>query len=85
MVDVTGLAGSPVMPRTPYYRRIMNDIKQKIDSGELPPGAELPSTRELAEQYQVSPGTVRTAVNFLLEAGILEGHQGLAVFVRDRR
>ncbi|HEU4541753.1 MAG TPA: GntR family transcriptional regulator [Jiangellaceae bacterium] len=73
------------MPRAiPYYRRIMNDIRRKIGSGEWPPGHELPSTRELADQYGVSVGTVRAAVDRLVEAGVLEGHQGLAVFVAPR-
>lgn len=73
----------------PLYRRIMNDIKSRIETGELAAGAELPSTSKLAEQYgqlfelgrPVSPGTVRAAVDRLIEAGVLRGHQGLGVFV----
>lgn len=78
---------------TPLYRQIMNDIKRKISDGEWPPGHEIPSTRELAEHYgaalglgrPVSPGTVRAAVDRLVEAEWLRGHQGLGVFVNERR
>lgn len=66
---------------TPMYRRIIADLKQQIDRGQLPPGRKLPSTRELAEHYGVSRGTVRDAINRLLDAGVLRGHMGLGVFV----
>lgn len=65
----------------PYYRRIMADITSQISAGTLPPGSQLPSTQELATQYGVSTGTVRAAVDRLLEGGVLTGHQGRGVFV----
>jgi GntR family transcriptional regulator len=65
----------------PLYRQVMNDIRAKIASGEWPPDHRLPSTRELADHYGVSNGTVRAAVDRLLDAGVLRGHQGLAVYV----
>lgn len=78
---------------TPLYRQIMNDIKAKIASGEWPPGHQVPSTRELADHYgdqlglgrPVSHGTVRAAVERLIEADWLRGHQGLAVYVKEVR
>lgn len=73
------------MPVEPHYRRIMRDIREKIASGEYAPGAELPSTRELAESYVVAPSTVRAAINILLETKELTGHQGKAVSVADGR
>jgi Transcriptional regulators len=69
----------------PHYRRIIADIRQRIASGEWPPGHKLPSTRELKEIYNVSStSTVRQAVMILLETGELRGHQGLGVFVADK-
>ncbi|WP_243704827.1 GntR family transcriptional regulator [Micromonospora sp. KC723] len=47
----------------------------------LKPGDKLPSTRELADQYETSPVTVRKAVDILIESGELLGRQGLGVFV----
>ena len=65
----------------PMYRQIMREIKRRIEIGDLRPGDKLPTTKELAEQYDTSTGTVRKAVEILLEAEILEGRQGLGVFV----
>ena len=47
----------------------------------LKPGDQLPSTAQLAEQYRCSQTQVKTAVAFLRELGIVEGHQGKGVFV----
>lgn len=68
----------------PHYRRIMRDIRERIASGDLKPGDKLPTTAELAEQYGVSTPTVRQAITILSEAGVLVGHQGLAVRVAQR-
>lgn len=69
----------------PHYRRIIADIRQRIASGEWPPGHKLPSTKALAEMYQVrSQSTVRSAITILIETGYLYGHQGLGVFVAER-
>lgn len=68
----------------PHYRRVMDDIKTKIQSGEWPPNFKLPSTKELAAQYEIAPATVRDAVNRLIESGWLRGHQGVGVFVSER-
>jgi len=86
VIKSMGLAGSIAMPAdfTPLYRQVMEEIRAKISSGEWPPGHRLPSTRDLAVQYDISPGTVREGVNRLLEAGDLRGHQGLGVFVAER-
>lgn len=69
----------------PHYRRIIADIRQRIASGEWPPGHKLPSTRELKDLYEVrSTSTVRQAIMIMLETGELRGHQGLGVFVADK-
>jgi GntR family transcriptional regulator len=70
----------------PHYRRIINDIRRRVAEGEWPPGHKLPSTKELADLYQVgSQSTVRQAITILIETGELYGHQGLGVFVSEVR
>jgi DNA-binding GntR family transcriptional regulator len=66
------------------YRAIMQDIQDKVASGEWPPGFKLPPPRELAALYSVSVGTVRRATDALQLLGVLEGHQGVGVFVTER-
>ncbi|MEV4467380.1 GntR family transcriptional regulator [Micromonospora echinofusca] len=70
-------------PYEPLWRRIRREIQAKVDAGILKPGDKLPTTKELAEQYETSGVTVRKAIDLLIEAGILEGRQGVGVFVAD--
>ncbi|GGL88137.1 MULTISPECIES: GntR family transcriptional regulator [Micromonospora] len=74
-----------MVPYEPLWRRIRREIQAKIAAGVLKPGDKLPTTRELAEQYDTSGVTVRKAIDILLEAGVLEGRQGVGVFVTDTR
>ncbi len=69
------------MPITPSYQRIADDIRNKIKSGELSPGDQLPSMRELQEQYDVGHTAVRNALLVLRTEGLIEGHQGKGVYV----
>lgn len=94
MVEWAGRAGSMTMPRdfTPYYARVAADIRAQIDDGRLPPGTKLPSTSELADAYgymspngRLSLGTIRKAIEELLDDGTVRGHQGVGVFVAERR
>lgn len=74
------------MPRgdfTPFYRRVMDSIKADIEAGRLKPGEKLPSTRELVDRYGHAAGTIRKAIDELVEAGVLRGHQGVGVFVAE--
>lgn len=57
---------------------------QQMDSGAYLPGSKLPSTRELAELFQVSPPIVREALSRLKHDGYIEPRQGSGVFVMDR-
>jgi GntR family transcriptional regulator len=72
------------MARTPDYQRIANDIKAKIESGELRPGDRLPSISQLQKQYSVSAQPVKSALLVLQTEGIVEGQQGRGVFVIDQ-
>lgn len=74
------------MPVRYDYRAIMDDIQARIARGEWPPGFKLPTPRHLAAQFYggVSIGTVRRATDALQILGVLEGHQGVGVFVAER-
>jgi DNA-binding transcriptional MocR family regulator len=49
------------------------------------PGARLPSSRALVEQYDASPVTVARAVRHLAEQGLVETRPGVGTFVRPGR
>lgn len=79
------------MTATPVWRLIYDDIRRQIETGELRPGDQLPSTTGLVQQYAhltprgtMAPGTVRRAVQALQDQGYLTGWSGLGVYVADR-
>ena len=67
----------------PGYLQIADDLREQIRSGALSPGDPLPSTAQLAERYDASVGTAKTAVSTLRGEGLVIGQQGKGVFVRD--
>jgi DNA-binding GntR family transcriptional regulator len=67
--------------RGPSHRRIADDLRVKISSGEYPVGSRIPSTPQLINSYGVSKTAVRQAVTKLQEEGLLEGVDGVGVEV----
>lgn len=64
------------------YEQIVEQIEERILSGELRDGDQLPTERELAEQFEVSRTAVREAINALVQRGLVEAHPGRGTFVR---
>ncbi|MFL5778196.1 MAG: GntR family transcriptional regulator [Chloroflexota bacterium] len=69
----------------PLYRRIETDLRGRIRSGELGPGARVETELELMERYGVSRATVRQALGELVAVGLLEIRRGLGTFVTTPR
>ncbi|WP_393916759.1 GntR family transcriptional regulator [Halostreptopolyspora alba] len=69
-------------PHQPY-RRVMTALLADIESGRLGPGDQLPSTRELAEQYGVASMTVRNALKHLQQQGHVQPTHGVGWFVTE--
>ena len=65
----------------PYWRQIRDAIADRIRSGDLAPGAALPSVRQLAADLLVSVITTRKAYDELEAAGLIVSHQGRGSFV----
>lgn len=55
----------------PIYLQLMENIQQKIISGEYAPGERLPSVRELAAEAAVNPNTMQKALSELERAGLV--------------
>lgn len=66
----------------PVYQQLAAILRDKIDSGEIPPRRAIPSKRLLSEEYRVSPGTVERAVQALRAEGYLKTVMGRGLFVR---
>jgi GntR family transcriptional regulator len=65
----------------PIYRQIADDLRQKIESGELAPGTQLPTEFELRETYSASRNTIRDALKLLTTRGLVQTHAGQGTFV----
>lgn len=63
------------------YEQIVQQIEESIVEGKLKPGEQLPTERELAQQFGVSRTAVREAVKTLTEKGLVESHSGRGTFV----
>jgi GntR family transcriptional regulator len=68
----------------PPWRAVADALRERIERGEWPPGALLPSLSALAAEYGVSVSTARKAVAALRDAGLIESVQGWGSFVRQK-
>jgi GntR family transcriptional regulator, transcriptional repressor for pyruvate dehydrogenase complex len=72
------LIDNPVLPLfervkvLPAYKAISELIEQRIVSGEIKPGVQLPTEQELAQQFGVNRSTVREAIRQLEQEGLVE-------------
>ncbi|MCO1655468.1 GntR family transcriptional regulator [Pseudonocardia humida] len=69
--------------RTSLARRLAEDVRSRIMSGEYAPGERLPSEAELVRHYEVSRVTVRTALRTLEAQGLVDVRHGSGSFVSD--
>lgn len=69
--------------KTPkVYDQVIEQIKNKIKSGEIKKGDKLPSEREMAESLNVSRTSVREALRALEVIGLVESRQGAGNYIR---
>lgn len=69
----------------PLHAQISDVIRERVTSGDWPPHYQLHSEPRLAEELQVSRGTVRRALKSLIEDGLLVQVHGKGTFVRPLR
>ena len=68
---------------TPIYAQLDRAIRGAIATGELEPGAQLPTVRQLAVDLAVNANTVAKVYTQLERDGILETRRGVGTFVRE--
>ncbi|RCK68621.1 FadR family transcriptional regulator [Desertihabitans brevis] len=60
---------------------VLHAVQEMIASGRLRPGDRLPVEKDLAEELQVSRGSLREAVRALSALGVLQTRQGAGTYV----
>ena len=56
----------------PLCRRIADDLRAQIETGQLEPGTQLPPEEKLGELFNASRNTIRDAIKFLSNLGLVE-------------
>lgn len=69
-------------PRQPYMQ-VAEALQAAITSGEMQPGEQLPSIRELADRHGVAPATIQRSLDVLRRRGVIVSWQGRGSFVRE--
>src|SRR3954451_13647399 len=73
------------MARSSLYQQVAAEVRRAIYSGELGPGAQIPTETELMDAHGVSRNTVRLALGELENEGLILRMRRRGTFVRERR
>lgn len=71
--------GSP----EPIYRQLVEQVRRLSAGGQLQPGDEMPSVREIAQALALNPMTVSKAYSLLEMEGVLARRRGLGMVVAE--
>jgi len=69
--------------RMPIYAQIVEQIKAQIAAGQLTPGDQLPTIRQLATDLRINFNTVVRAYLDLEREGLISTQRGRGTFVAD--
>jgi len=68
---------------TPIYAQLMDQLRRRIVSGDLPPGSRLPSVRDLAAEAGVNPNTMQRAMTEMERLGLVYSQRTAGRFVTE--
>lgn len=69
--------------RRSVWRQVAEIIRKRVDDGTYAPGEAIPSTVQLAAEFDVSTSTMRKALVALIEDGTLWAEPGMGTYARD--
>ncbi len=69
----------------PVYRQVIDQVRGAIAAGQLTPGDQLPTVRQLAVDLAINPNTVVRAYRELELGGLLETQQGTGTFISTQK
>jgi GntR family transcriptional regulator len=69
----------------PIYRQLIDQVRRLVASGQLAPGTELPSVRDVATEYTVNPTTISKAYSLLEGEGLLRRNRGKPMTIAGGR
>ncbi|MBM9508469.1 GntR family transcriptional regulator [Streptomyces sp. KK5PA1] len=66
------------------YKKIAQVLRDEINRGALPAGAQMPTQTALARRFAVTRGTIQRALDDLRHEGWIDSQQGRGTYVTDR-
>jgi GntR family transcriptional regulator len=69
----------------PVYLQIKEQVLHAISRGQLRPGDQLPTVREVAVDLEINPNTVNRAYADLEREGVLTSRRGRGTFISERK
>ncbi len=69
----------------PIYKKIALDLAGRICNGEIKEGTRIYGRSTLASEYNVSPETIRRAVNLLEDMEVVASSQGSGIFIESKK
>ena len=65
----------------PIYKQLVEEFTNRIISGELAEGDQMPSIRKLTGDLNINPNTVAKAYREMVADGLLENRRGIGCYV----
>jgi GntR family transcriptional regulator/MocR family aminotransferase len=78
---VSALVAPDAASPEPLHRQLYGKLQNAILTGRIAPGAQIPSSRDLARELGVARNTVLNAVEQLIAEGYLQGEHGSGTYV----
>jgi len=78
---VSALVAFDAASPDPLHRQLYSKLRNAILTGRISPGAQIPSSRDLARELGVARNTVLNAIEQLIAEGYLQGEQGSGTYV----
>jgi DNA-binding GntR family transcriptional regulator len=66
-----------------FFRQLADILRERIESGDLPPGARLPTEIDLTQEHGVGRDSVRDALAILRSEGLIVTEPRVGSRVRD--
>lgn len=66
------------------YIQLASLFRRRIETGEWPVGAQIPTVKELARQCGVAGMTIRQALDIIEKDGLIERYRAKGTFVREQ-
>lgn len=67
----------------PIYAQVVDQVRAQLTTGELKPGDQLPTVRQLASDLRVNFNTIARAYRLLDEAGLISTQRGRGTYLLE--